>query len=400
VLTSGPRDAPERQRTMRAAIDWSYRLLDADEQVLFARLAVFAGGATLELIEEVCNGDLDLLASLVEKSLVRRRRERFVMLETLREYAGEQLRALGEEDLLRERHLHAFAALVESAEFDSEQQSEWIARLEVELPNLRGALAFAIERGDAETAVALAGGLQRLWQLHGHLAEGARWLETALAAGDATARNAAKAWNGLGIVRADRGDYDGAADAFARAVALGRDLGDDERVASSLSNLGAIATFRGDYDAAQAAYEQALELQRGQPDAPNLLSILENIGGLALLRRDATTSQVALEEALALARERGDLKAISSAGRWLARALIADGELERSRALLDESLELAERIGHRQGVACALDFGAAWAAAAGQAEEAARLLADGEAAWASVGAVRPVDVALLSPPRQ
>jgi predicted ATPase/DNA-binding SARP family transcriptional activator len=399
LLTAGPRDAPERQRTMRAAIDWSYRLLEPEEQVLFARLAVFAGGATVELIETVCDGDLDRLSSLVEKSLVRTRDTRVWMLETLREYAAEQLRALGEEESLRDRHLEAFAELVAHAEpqLDTPKQQEWFERLEIELPNLRSALGWAIERGDAESAVAIAGRLQRLWQVHGHLDEGARWLEAALASGACSPLAAARAWNGLGIVRGDRGDYDGAADAFSRAGELGREAGDLQRVSASLGNLGAIASFRGDYEAAQAAYEEALEIRRSQPGTLDSLPLLENIGCLALLRGDVETSRAAFEEALELGRARGDLKSIGSSTRWLARALIAAGELERSRSLLEESLRLAEQIGHQQGIACALDFSAAWAAAAGEPDEAARLLAEGEAMWASVGAVRPADVALLSP---
>ena len=399
VLTSGSRDAPERHRTMRATVDWSYRLLEPEEQVLFARLAVFSGGATIEQIEEICGGELDLLASLAEKSLVRRRGERVVMLETLREYASEQLRALGEEDVLRDRHLASFVRLAAEAEpeLDTAQQEVWYERLEAELPNIRSALAHAIAKGDAATAVELAGRLQRLWQVHGHLGEGERWLEASLALGEDPVQLAAKAWNGLGIVRADRGDYAGAEQAFQRALELRREAGDEPGVASSFTNLGALAAFGHDYDTAQRLYEQALAIYRDTSYSPNLLALLENIGGVALVRGDVAASIEALEEARALAVEHGELRATSSTARWLARALVEQGELERSGALLEESLALAEQIGHRQGVACALDFQAARALAAGDEPEAERLQAEGAAAWASVGAVRPADVALLTP---
>jgi predicted ATPase/DNA-binding SARP family transcriptional activator/Tfp pilus assembly protein PilF len=402
LLTAGSRDAPERQRTMRATVDWSYRLLDSDEQVLFARLAVFSGGATVEQIEEVCTGDLDLLASLLDKSLLRRRGERVGMLETLREYAGEQLRALGEEDVLRDRHLASFVRLAAEAEphLDASDQEAWYERLEAELPNIRSALAHAIAKPDPTAAVDLAGRLMRLWQVHGHLGEGEQWLDASLAAGDAPAEVAGKAWNGLGIVRADRGDYVGARAAFERALELRRASGDELGVASVLNNLGALDLFREDYEGAQRSYEQALAILRRNEYSPNLLAVLENIGVAALVRGDAVASIAALEEGQALAIAHGEHRATSSTARWLARALIEQGELERSRALLAESLALAEQIGHRQGVACALDFQASWAHVAGDEAAARRLLEEGTAVWASIGAVRPADVALLSPPSQ
>ena len=399
LLTAGSRDAPERQRTMRATVDWSYRLLDSDEQVLFARLAVFSGGATVEQIEEVCNGDLDLLSSLLDKSLLRRRGDRVVMLETLREYAGEQLRALGEEDVLRDRHLASFVRLATEAEphLDASDQEAWYERLETELPNIRSALAHAIAKPDPAAAVELAGRLQRLWQVHGHLGEGEQWLAASLAAGDAPAEIAGKAWNGLGIVRADRGDYAGAREAFERAGELRREVGDELGVASILNNLGALALFGEDYESAQQSYEQALAILRRNESSPNLLAVLENIGVTGLMRGDTAAAIAALEEGQALALARGEHRATSSTARWLARALIEQGELERSRALLAESLALAEQIGHRQGVACALDFQASWAHAAGDEAGALRLLEEGDSVWASIGAVRPADVARLTP---
>ncbi|HEX7625432.1 MAG TPA: BTAD domain-containing putative transcriptional regulator [Gaiellaceae bacterium] len=399
VLTAGSRDSPERHRTMRATVDWSYRLLDSEEQVLFARLAVFSAGATVEQIEEVCNGNLDLLASLLDKSLLRRRGDRIAMLETLREYAGEQLRALGEEDVLRDRHLASFVSLAIEAEphLDTSDQEAWYERLEGELPNIRSALAYAIAKPDPTAAVELASRLNRLWQVHGHLGEGEQWLVASLAAGDAPAKLAGKAWNGLGIVRADRGDYAGAREAFEHALELRRETGDELSVASTLNNLGALDLFREDYASAGRSYEQALAILRRNAYSPNLLAVLENIGVAALVRGDAVASVEALEEGQALAVAHGELRATSSTARWLARALIEQGELERARELLAAGLVLAEQIGHPQGVACALDFQASWALAAGDEGEARRLLEEGTAVWASIGAVRPADVARLTP---
>src|SRR5207244_3010036 len=155
LLTAGVRDAPERQRTMRAAIEWSYRLLAPDEQLLFARLGVFSGGASLEAIEAVC-GDvatLEGLASLVDNSLLRQRGEveaRFVMLETLREYALERLAAVGEEEGLRRRHAQFFLGLARAGELELQgpEQAPWLVRLETDHANLRAAVATAVAGGD------------------------------------------------------------------------------------------------------------------------------------------------------------------------------------------------------------------------------------------------------------
>jgi predicted ATPase/DNA-binding SARP family transcriptional activator len=393
LLTAGSRDAPERQRTMRATVDWSYRLLEPEEQVLFARLAVFTGGATIEQIEEVCGGHVDRLASLLEKSLVRRRGERIVMLETLREYAAEQLGALGEEEVLRDRHLASCARLVAEAEpqLDTAAQAEWYERLEIELPNLRTALAHAIGKRDP-AAAELAGRLQRLWQVHGHLGEGQQWLEAALEIGDDE-----RAWNGLGIVRADRGDYDGARVAFERALELRRAAGNEVRVASALNNLGALALLRDDYDGATESYEQALAILRNRPYAPTLAAVLENLGVVRLLLGELDASVAALEEGHELAVAHDDLRAGSSTAAWLGRALVERGELDRAAALLGESAAFAEQIGHPQGMASVLDFRAAWARAAGDEAAARRLVEEADAVRESIGAVRPADVARLSP---
>jgi predicted ATPase len=403
LLTSGTRDAPERQRTMRAAIDWSYRLLAPDEQVLFARLAAFAGEASLEAVERVCGTGLDALetlASLVDKSLVRRRGDgdpRFGMLETLREYAGEQLRALGEEDALRARHLALHVTLARDAEsgLEGPRQDEWLARLESALPDVRAALAYALERADAEAAVTIAAGLRRFWHVHGHLEEGQRWLEVALASGEAPPAAVEKAWAGLGIMLGDRGDLDGSRRAFERSLELARALGDDGRVASALNNLGTLAMFAGRYEDAQRLYEQVLAVHRRRGSAHGLAGVLENLGSVALVRGDAAAAAAALDEARTHARRLDEARAASSAARWLARALVRLGELDRARELLLESLELAQQIGHRQGLACAVDFTAAWAAATGDAAAAARLLGAGEGLFASIGATRLPDVAAL-----
>src|SRR5262249_47971877 len=174
------RDAPKHQQTLRMTLDWSYDLLDAGAQRLLAQLSVFSGGWTLDAAEAICDATLEDLGALVDESLVRRRDERFALLAIVREYAHERL---GRDDDLRRRHLAYFVALAEQAEPELARgdQATWLVRIEDELSNLREALAFAIEEGDAKSALRLVVGIRRVWQIHGYLAEGRDALDAALA---------------------------------------------------------------------------------------------------------------------------------------------------------------------------------------------------------------------------
>jgi predicted ATPase len=193
LLTAGSRTVLPRQRTLRGAIDWSHGLLPGQERLLLRRLAVFAGDWTVEAAERVCSGDgvaadevLDLLAQLVRKSLVLAEDQDNEMcyrfLETIRQYAEEELRGAGEEAVLRGRHCAWFLDLVERAELElvGLEQTAWLERLEREHDNLRGALRWAVERGEAEMGPRLGAVLWRFWWVHGRLSEGQRWLEAAL----------------------------------------------------------------------------------------------------------------------------------------------------------------------------------------------------------------------------
>ena len=173
-MSGGARDLPERQRTLRATIAWSYDLLGAEEQQLFARLAVFAGGCTLEAAEEVCEAELDTLQSLVEKSLLRHTDGRFWMLETIREFAGERLDESGEADAMRGLQARLFVALADCryADLRGRDAALWLQRFEDEHDNFRSVLAYLLERGDSASALRLAGALSRFWMSRGHLSRG------------------------------------------------------------------------------------------------------------------------------------------------------------------------------------------------------------------------------------
>jgi predicted ATPase len=195
LLTGGARDLPERQRTLRATIEWSFALLDDGEQLLFARLAVFSGSRTLEAIEAICDAEGDLpveafdgISSLLDKSLLRQEEgpggePRFVMLETVHEYARERLQASGEAEEIKRLHAAYFLTLAEEAypELRGPHQLEWLERLEAEHDNMRAALSWALERKEVEVALRMGGALCFFWSVRGYESEGRRWLEEALA---------------------------------------------------------------------------------------------------------------------------------------------------------------------------------------------------------------------------
>ena len=183
LLTSGSRDAPSRHRALRDAIGWSVDLLEADEKTLFRRFSVFVGGCRLEAVEDVCGGALDDLASLVDKSLVRVEGERFGMLETIREYAGELLNASAEGEGIRRAHVEHYlrVLLAATAGLATTDQVGWRSSLEDDHDNLRVALRFSLDMGDSETALQICAALWRFWLERGYLSEGRLWLEEALA---------------------------------------------------------------------------------------------------------------------------------------------------------------------------------------------------------------------------
>src|SRR5919107_1508387 len=199
LLTGGARDLPERQRTLRGAIEWSHALLEEGEQVLFRRLAVSSGGRTLEALEAICDAEGDLpvdafegVSSLLDKSLLVREEgpeeeSRLVMLETIHEYAREKLRESGEAEGVSGLHAQYFLAFAEEAEAELEgpDQASWMERLEADHDNFRAALSWLLEAGEAESALRIGGALWLFWRSRGHLSEGRRWLSEGLSGGDA-----------------------------------------------------------------------------------------------------------------------------------------------------------------------------------------------------------------------
>jgi len=281
LLKGGARDLPTRQQTLRGAIDWSYELLEEDEKTLFGRLSVFSGGRTLEAIEEICDpeGDLEALdgvESLLEKSLLRQEEgpngePRYVMLETVHEYAREKLEQSGEAEVMRGAHAEYFLALAKDAEpaLKGPEQLEWLERLEAEHDNLRAALGWALESKEGELALRLAGTLWWFWFVHGHLRESRAWLEAALAEGAALSsapKVRAKALTGAGRLALEVGELERARALLEEGVQLFREAGDEAGLAEALDNLAIAAAFSGELEKAKPLFEESLALYREAGD--------------------------------------------------------------------------------------------------------------------------------------
>ena len=295
LVTGGARNLPERQRTLRGTIEWSYTLLEEGERVLFARLAVFSGGRTLEAIEAVCDakGDLpvdtlDGVSSLLDKSLLRQEEgpegePRFVMLETIHEFARERLEASGEAEETNRLHAEYFLALAEGAEpeLTGPDQLACLERLESEHDNMRAALQWSLEK-EPETAFRLAGMLARFWEIRSDFSEGSRWLEAALRQSGrphtvTEAATRAKLLSEAGTFAYYRADFDHAVGLHGEALELYRDLGDDSGVAFALMCLGAQYGEKGDHERAAPFFEEALALSRRIGDRRNIVTTLQNL---------------------------------------------------------------------------------------------------------------------------
>src|SRR5215217_7626129 len=362
LLTGGARDLPERQRTLRATIEWSFALLGDGEKTLFARMAVFSGGRTLEAIEAVCDalGDLPVdafegVSSLLDKSLLRQEEgpegePRFVMLETIHEYAREKLQESGEAEEIGRAHTEYFLALVEEAEPElvGADQVAWMDRLEAEHDNLRAALSRSLKAGDSGSALRIGGALWRFWNVRGHFSEGRRWLTAGLSGeGAAAASLRARASLGLGYLELRQGDYPRAVDDLEASHSLYREIGDRRGQAYALCFLGWIALDRNEFDRAEELLEESLALSRAAGAARDVSVSLNALAMLKVYRGDHERATAMQEECLSLAREAGDVQIIAVLTYNLGFTAAMTGEYERAEAFVREAQELFREVGDR-----------------------------------------------------
>jgi predicted ATPase/DNA-binding NarL/FixJ family response regulator len=386
LLTGGRRDAPLRHRTLWATIDLSHDILDSAEQELFRRMSVFAGGCTVDAIEVVLRAlggappdALSGLMGLLDKSLLSRsEREgdgaRFEMLETVREYALEQLAASGETDAVRAAHAGHYLSLAELAEakLAGGEQARWIRRLREEHDNVRAALSWSIERGEVETALRLCGAMSRFWRLVGYLTEGRRWLAAALALGDeGPPILRARALAAAGMMAVYQADYGEAARQCEESLALARELGDKPAIADALSGLASSAQRMGRPRLAGDMYAKALAIYRELDDPHAIASSLDGIGMSRYFDGEYAATRAPLEESMSRFAELGDGRGVAIVLAHLAALSLSQDDPAGARTYVAEALPIFDELGDRWDAARARFF-SAWAAVEQEAHSEAR----------------------------
>jgi predicted ATPase/class 3 adenylate cyclase len=382
LLAGGPRDLPERHRTLRAAIDWSHELLADSEREAFARLGVFSGGFTLASADDVCGVDVFALETLTEQSLLRHTGDRFLMLETIRAYALERLEERQECEEIRKRHAEHFAAFAEAAEMTvlrGEEQAQWIARVEADHDNLRAALTWTHDAGETALELRLAGALRGFWYVRSYLGEGRRWYAQALAAeGEQPTALRAKALRGAMSLAHRQGRFDDAQRYADEALVLYRTIEDVEGVQTALNNLAALAVAANDSARARALFLESKELARRRGDRWGEGLTGSNLGYLALTLDDLDEAERALSESLAILHELGAREETAIPLQNLGFVALRRGDLTRARERFESSRELSEKVGWQEGVNYSLEGLAAVLVGEGRFAEAAEALGGAE----------------------
>jgi predicted ATPase/class 3 adenylate cyclase len=348
-LLKGGRDADPRQQTLRATIEWSHQLLGPEEQSLFARLSVFSGGCTLDAAEKVLDADIDTLESLVDKSLLRYSSNRFWMLETIREYAAEQLAGAGESDELRRRHASYFTELAEEAEPElwGTEQETWAKRLDLEHDNLRTALSWAFATNSPDDALRLAGALEPYWETRGLIAEGRRWLAEALAAGGKVSPAIrAKALFGASRLVGVQGELEGERTLLEEAVGLYREAHEPHGLTFALAHLGHTLAYLGQAERARAVSEEAVSTARALGDDWLIAMALNNFAVVWLEAGELAEARLLAEESLGLRRGLGEKRGIAVTLTTIAEIALAEGEIGQATEALEEGLTLLREIGN------------------------------------------------------
>ncbi len=374
LLTGGPWDQPARQQTFRGAIDWSYDFLNAAEQKLFRRLSVFVGGCTLEAIEAVCNTRNDLgldplegIASMVDKSLLRQvdqgeDESRFVMLETIREYALDKLAASGEEASTRRAHAAYCLVLAEEGSADSADAlgTEWLDRFQIEHDNFRAALEWLIQSEDADWGLRLGLALFRFWEMREYLSEGRDLLGKLLKLKGAAAPTKARsrALFSAGVLTGEQGDYAAADALIESSLEIGRKLQDKHGIAVSLNALAVLARDRGDIAVSRSLLEESLVLWKDSGDQLAVARSLSNLANVVKLEGDFKRARSLYEDSLSIFRELGDRTGVAWSLNYQGDVARAQGDAVGARSLYEDSLATFRELGDRWGIAgCMADLG-------------------------------------------
>ena len=428
LLTHGPHDAPARHQAMRDTIEWSYQLLNERERRLFRRMSLFVGGCALKAVEAVCNEARDIaLASddplaievledveaLVDKSLVRQLEQteddaRLTMLETVREYALEQLEASDEVIEIRQRHANYYVALADEAEPEIQPHApgreRWLDRLQLEYGNVRATLSLLLAEGRADEALHVAVCLLQFWLSRTHLGEAQQWLEAALGKSSQEAGPLRlKALHVAGLIAARQGDYERVWKISNERLVMARQLGEQRSIAGALNSLGNVSAVRGEYAAAHAFYEESLGIYRQVGDAGMSAGLLNNLGEMAYLQGDYERAGQHFQESLSLFRHQEYGRGIVGTLNNLGFTACRQGELREAIEAFLECLSIGHGLNEERRIGSTLTGLAGVALAARRSglessqvedtpEYGAKLLGGVEAILEATGArLEPID---------
>lgn len=451
LLTGGAQDYPARQQTLHATLAWSYALLDATQQRLFRRLAIFAGGCTIEAAETMATWPTDspgdgfaALTALIDQHLVYPlplsttamgdESPRVTMLESIRDYALEEVHTAGEAEAARRRHAALYLALAEQAApaLTGPEQQQWLDRLETEHDNLRAALRWSLDQSGDETALRMAGALWQFWFARGYMGEGLRWLQNALAhsginppsipiqanvasgaallaaylghyqeAAQAATKSltlcrqlqalpgTSAALNSLAFISGMIGDHTKAQTLTDESVTIGRELQDAMVLAQALYYRALTAWLAGEYPLSQSAIEEGLHLCQSMGDTRTIASFLYGHGLVAVAQHHYTEAQPCFEESMSTLRQLGDKRSVTMCLAGLADVALSRQETGRARDYIDEALHLAYEVGDRWFAAYTVDGLAATATMDGHIVDATRFFAAADAMRMAIGAATP-----------
>jgi predicted ATPase/class 3 adenylate cyclase len=410
-LGGGARDLPARQQTLRQAIGWSHGLLPADEQAIFRTLGVFVGGWTLDAAEAIARpgehrlDPLEAMASLVDQSLVRREEAahgepRFMMLETIREFALERLAGSGDVDEIRRRHATHFLAFAEAAEPQLTVSPDAGDRVAHDHDNLRAVLLWALETGDVDVGLRLGFALWRFWQQRAHLREGREWFDRLLAMPGAGAQTAARAkgLTGAAGIAYWQNDYTAAAAWYREAEDIVRELGDRAWLTDAIYNSGSVAALQGEMELVAAKFREGEEIARELGDEAILTRFLEGQGYMAFMTDDLTRARALLEESLAVAERRGDRMQIAVGHHTVGQVARLDRRFDDAVEHYQAALRFGHELGDDASLTEPLQGLAAVAVASGDAERGVRLLGANAAIRERLGGGPPPEWLRLGDP--
>jgi predicted ATPase/class 3 adenylate cyclase len=417
LLVGGSRDVPDRQRTLRGAIGWSYDLLSPEFAALFRRLCVFAGGFTIAAVEAVFDPDGELgsdtmngLEALVDAALLRPRPSamggdhRFDTLQTVRQFGLERLVEHDEAVVVRERHAEYFLALAEAADpgFRGPDLYERMGGTQLEHDNLRAALTWALETDQGEIALRLVSALWRFWQMHGDLTAGRRWVGQALALPSAAARTRirAKALIAAGSLAYWQGDPRATLTAWEEGLAIFQELNDPAGVAEGTYNMAFVVSLEGDVAKAAEMFRTSRAMFEELGDRRGVADSLFGLSIMSRLQGDLTTARTTAEEALRLHQELDDFFGMHGSMHVVGRAAAEMGDLDTARRVLLQTLDMEEQAGDRTGMALSLDNLVDQELRRGNAIRAMRLAGASEAIKEGVGGQAPPELVDIPDPRE